>query len=231
VPITLCPEGRVIESWIVGEGDVASNVGPLLSIVFTQACCSDGSLLPPIQAYTKIATTHDQDSNSGLSAASGYTCSKLLGYNNGGNWMMNFMGVGQPLAKDAAGTPLKLDCAAVPPSYVAIRYGGVTGGAVDAINFIMGPGPAATNSSTTATSGAVAGSPAPTLPLAASEDKASEAAGSPTAVPLSPGAIAGVAVSGLVAVSTVITIAYKVWRWVHEHKHAAAAGQKLPQWG
>jgi hypothetical protein len=219
VPLTVCPQGRIIESWIVGEGDVASNVGPLLSIVFVQARCSDGSLLPPIQAYTKVATKHDQESNSDLSSASGYTCSKLLGYNNGGNWMMNFMGVGQPLAKDAAGTPLKLNCAAVPPSYVAIGYGGVTGGAVNAINFVMGP--AATNSSTTAPPlGAAAASPAPTQPPAP-----------PAAVSLGPGAIAGIVVSGLVAVSTVITIAYKVWRWMHEHKNVAAAGKQLPQWG
>jgi hypothetical protein len=201
VPLTVCPQGRIIESWIVGEGDVASNVGPLLagltalSIVFVQARCSDGSLLPPIQAYTKVSTKHDQESNSDLSSASGYTCSKLLGYNNGGNWMMNFLGVGQPLAKDAAGTPLKLSCAAVPPSYVAIGYGGVTGGAVDAINFVMGP--AATNSSTTAPPpGAAAASPAPTQPLAPSNAPAPAAP--PAAAPLGTGAIAGIVVSGLV---------------------------------
>jgi hypothetical protein len=210
----------------------------LLSIVFVQGLCSDGSLLPPVQAYTKITTKHDFKSNSDLSSVSGYTCSKLLGYNNGGNWMMNFLGVGQPLAKDAAGTPLKLNCAAIPPTYVALGYGGVTGGAVDALNFIMGP--AARDNSTTIPPGAAAASPASTQPPPPTATKSPKPAALPAptapgpAVPaaaaqLSTGAIVGIAVSGLAAVSltlAIITIAYKVSRWVHEHKKVA--GKKLP---
>jgi hypothetical protein len=142
--VALCPNSSFINSWIIGEGNVSSSVGPLLSIVFVQARCSDGSLLAPIRGGSAEDAKHDSQSNSGLSSASGYTCSRLLGYNNGGNWMMNFLGVGQQPADDPAGKGLQLDCARVPQDYVAVGYSAFTGAAVDAIKFVMAAPPAAT---------------------------------------------------------------------------------------
>lgn len=227
-----CPSGSYLDSWNIGEGDVNSNVGPLLSVVFIQARCSDGSFLSPIKAGTKASVKHDYQSRSGLSSLTGYSCAKIWGYNNGGNWMMNFLGVGQQLAQDGAGTPLQLKCSTIPTSYVAVGYSAYTGSAVDGINLMMAAVPSS-NSTVAATIAAPPGSPeaaaaaAPPAPAAAAATAVRQEA---TSVKLSTGAIAGIAASALVGLSALMTIAYRAWMWNNEQKLAAGmkSGSFLP---
>jgi hypothetical protein len=212
--IPLCPNNSYIDSWIVGEGDVASSVGLLLSIVSIQARCSDGSLLPPIEGSTPVSAKHNASSTPELSSSSGYSCSKLHGYNNGGNWIMNFLGVGQQLAQDDAGRPLKFDCSKVPPAYVAVGYSGYTGFAVDAINVMMAAPPTG--------NGTASFSPAPTATTAAASPASEE-----SPAKLSTGAIVGIVTSSLVGLSAIVAIAYNLWKWVNKHRLVAA--KHLPQ--
>uniref|UniRef100_A0A383VK75 Uncharacterized protein n=1 Tax=Tetradesmus obliquus TaxID=3088 RepID=A0A383VK75_TETOB len=73
-----------------------------------------------------------------------------------------FLGVGQQLTQDEAGTPLKINCSKVPKSFVAVGYSAVTGAAVDAVNFVMAAVPAgnSTAAGTTAPPGSPAAAPA-----------------------------------------------------------------------
>lgn len=150
-----CHNGSYIQSWTIGEGNVSTTAGPLLSIVFIQARCSNGKLLAPITAGTAASVKHDNRSDSGLSSPSGYPCSRILGFNSNGNWMINFLGVGQRVATSAEGTPLKVNCTGIPPSHVAVGYSACTGDAVDAIDLKMAAVPKK-NSAVAATTGPAA---------------------------------------------------------------------------
>ena len=217
LPEALCPDGSFIRSWLIGEGKVASSLGPLLSVVSVQGQCSDGMYLPALTCGTKVEKKHDYESDSSLRSAKGYTCAQLFGYNNRGNWMMNFLGVGQALSDDPAGTPLKLNCGQVPPAHVAVGYSGRSFGALDALNFVMAPLPELP-SPTPSPGPSPAPSPSPVVvPPVPSPPPSPQS-------PLGIGAIIGIAASAFVGVSALLTMAYTSWKWWNKRKLVAAKG-------
>lgn len=240
--LSKCQPGAFIESWLVGEGDVHATAGSeklvLRSVVSIQAICSDGEPLDAITGSAQPAQQHDSKSSGALTSPTGYSCSTLVqgSYNNGGNWMMSFMSVGQTLAKEPAAKPITLKCSRIPASYVAVGYRGAAGNAVDGLNFLMAPfpqqAPSSNKSSATEPAGgnsSAAGpdtkapnSSGPAPPPAAPVPAPAGATAPADPKTLSIGAWIGIGASCLVGVSALVTIAYNLWKWRNKRMLVAA---------